>query len=582
MRTRALSRWLLGVTRPVLGPMLGSTVFRHVDHLLGLALMGIGAGAVAGLAARLAGLDAPGWLPGNLWVLALALAGIALGKGVARYLEHFLGHLVAFKALELLRVELYRGLAPQAPTLDPDTTSGDLLNRATKDIDRIEVFFAHTFPPAVTAVTVPLIGVGVIGAIGGWPVALVTLAGVALALVVPWIGARSSLAAANATADARGELTQHVTDSLQGMAEVTGYGHTDARLAELGDLDDAIARAGAPRAFHQSLREALHTAVMAATTVAVAAVGASTGLGVVALAVVVALAFRCFDSTAGVKDFAGSLDNSMAAARRVHAIATAAPRVADPADPESLPAGALGVRWDGVGYRYPGVERELALDGVSVDVPAGSHCCFVGLSGSGKTTALQLLLRFDDPTAGRISLGGVDVRDVALDDLRARVAMVSQSTQLFAGSAASNLRLAVPDAADEQLWEVLEVAQLADVVRERGLDADLGEGGAKLSGGQRQRLALARALLARPDVLVLDECTAHLDPELAARVLAAIRGYLPGATILESTHTVAGLEAADQIVVLEGGRVVQAGAPSEVLGTGFLGELLARELDRVG
>ena len=155
--TKQLRRWLISVARPVLKPLGASIVFRHVDQLAGLALLAISAGAVTKVAGNALGAPASetAWLPNTAAMLAVVLVTVSLVKGLARYLEHFFGHLVAFKALELLRVRLYQALVPQTPALMQRSTSGDLLVRATKDIDRIEVFFAHTFPPAVTAVSRP-------------------------------------------------------------------------------------------------------------------------------------------------------------------------------------------------------------------------------------------------------------------------------------------------------------------------------------------------------------------------------------------------------------------------------------------
>lgn len=559
--SKQVRNWLLDVARPVLKPLGASVAFRHVDQFAGLGLLAIGAGSIARLASDLTGSPeaGPAWLPSSAAMLALTLIVISLVKGLTRYLEHFFGHLVAFKALELLRVRLFRALVPQTPALMQRSTSGDLLVRATKDIDRIEVFFAHTFPPAVTAVTVPVAGVLVIAGVGSWPLALAAAIGLALSLLVPLLGASMNQAAAQQVAAARGTISQHITDSMQGMAEVTGYGHVTRRLDELANLDEQVARAQQTRGRVQATRDGLQVVIVGLTTLVVAVLAIGLGVDLVSAAIAVALTWRLFDSTSAVKDFMASLDTSMVAAERVHRIATAPPLIADPDSAVDLPPGPLGISWEHLGYRYPSEanDREPALQDVSITAPAGTHLLLTGHSGCGKSTLLHLVLRYDDPTSGRVLIGGVDARQIAGDQLRSRVALIDQTPFLFHGSIADNLRIAAPEATDEQLREALHVAQLDDEIHQMpdGLGTQVGERGQRLSGGQQQRLALARALLIGADILLLDEFTSHLDTELAARVRQALRAARPDATIIESAHLFDTVDA-DQIVRLDAGRLL--------------------------
>lgn len=593
-----VSRWLVRATAPVLWPLAGSVLFRHVYYAAAVALLGVGAGAIASLAVDG---PTPAWLPGTVWSLVGVLAGLTLVKAVAGYLEHFLGHWVAFKALELLRVRLYRALVPLAHQAGRSMSSGDLLTRSTKDIDRIEVFFAHTLAPAVTAVTMPVLVLAVVGPQAGWPAALAAAIGLAVSVaVVPALGVRASQRGADAANARRGEIAQHVTDSVQGMSEVTGYGHVERRLEETAALDDALQADGAVRGRWAVAREGAAQAVSLGTLLAVVVSGAATGADLVPLSAFTAMVWVLFDATAGVRGFAGTLDASLAAARRVHQIAVTAPEVAEPEEPTALPDGPLGVRLEAVDYAYPSgsAVRAAALEGITLEVPAGTHTALMGASGSGKSSILRLLARHDDAGAGTVTLtraggtagaGGatgaesVPVSAVALEELRTATHYVTQQTTLFRGSVAENLRLAAPEATDEQLWKALDAAQLAEAVRERGgLDTEIGEQGRRLSGGQRQRLGVARAVLARPRVLLLDEYTSHLDPATAAAVRTGLRAALPEATIVEATHTSAGLDAADQVAVLDAGRIVARGRPEELRSGGPLARLIARETDRVG
>ncbi|MEZ5087242.1 MAG: ABC transporter ATP-binding protein [Tessaracoccus sp.] len=560
--TADVVRWLLRVTAPVLRPLAVSVVFRHVERLAGFGLLVAGVATVARLAAEAGGQPVPetSWLPTTAVALLVTLTLLSVVKGVSRYLEQFFGHMVAFKALELLRVELYRALVPQAPMAMHKTTSGDLLMRATKDIDRIEVFFAHTVAPAITAATVPAIAVVAVGGGISWPVAgVLAVSALISGVLIPWFGSARSLAAAGRVARLRGVLGQHATDSMQGMTEIVGYGHAARRLDEMTGLDERIGSAQEERGRVQASRAGLQTITAALTTLAAVVTGLVTGLDLISLAITAAVGWKLFDSTTPVSDFMASLDASLAAANRVHAIVIAPPAVTDPDDAVVLPDGPLSVVWRDVRYRYPGSgpEREPSVDGITIEVPAGSHCCLAGVSGSGKSTLLSLALRFDDPADGEVLLGGVDIRRVRLDDLRSRVALVSQTTFLLHGTIAENLRLAAPAADDEQLWQALCIAHLDAEVRDMsdGLETPVGEHGQQLSGGQRQRLALARALLSQADVFLLDEFTAHLDPMLAARVRESLRAARPGATIVESTHDLQGIRDADQVIALDQGRI---------------------------
>lgn len=595
----AVSAWLLRVARPVLWPLGLSVAFRHLYWLAAVALPAVAAGAIAQLAVQASGAAAStegtslaSWLPTTVPALVLTLVALTFLKAVSSYLEHFLGHWVAFKALELLRVRLYRSLVPLAHQSAATSSSGDLLTRATKDIDRVEVFFAHTLAPAVTAVSVPALVLGAcVPLVGPGPV-LVAAVGLVLAVVaVPAVGARAGLRAAEDANARRGEIAGHVTDSVQGMAEVTGYGHVHRRLDEAAALDDALAAADAPRGTGSARRDGAARLLSLVTLLLVAAAGVATDADPVALAVVVAAVWVLFDCAGGVREFAADLSLSFAAARRVHEFGVMSPTVADPDRPVPLPEGPLGVRLAGVEYAYPSdtAVRPLAVTGVDLEVPAGSHTALMGASGSGKSSLLRLIARYDDAASGLVALTGageadaaVPVDAVALDALRSATAYVAQQTTLFGGTVAYNLRLAAPEAGDEQLWEALEAVQLAAALRERqGLQTEIGEQGRRLSGGQRQRLGIARALLQAPRVLLLDEYTSHLDPATGAAVRANVRAALPEATIVEATHTSAGLDAVDQVLVLDAGRVVAAGDPEALRGSGPLARLIRRETDRL-
>ena len=562
-----LVRWLLQVTRPVLSPLLGSTLCRITDMLCGVALFSLGAYAVAraGLAMTT---DAPA---PAIWPVLAVMAGLSLLKAALRYAEQFLGHLVAFKALELLRGQIFRSLIPRSPRVSATSRSGDLLSRATKDVDRIEVFFAHTFAPAVCAVVVPITVLTLIGLKVSWLVALAAFPFVVLQLlIVPRLGFAASVDASRSVSAARADLTQHVTDTVQGMSEVVGYGRSQERLDEMARIDAEITGASRPTGQWAAVRRGVNQLASLIAPIVVVMIGSmlpatGSGAGVPLLAAAAAAVLRMTETVRGVEELAGALNASFASAERVWGVVNAPVEVRDGA--QELTSGiSHEVLWQDVSYSYSSTAAQ-AVRGVSLRARAGKWTCIVGASGSGKSTLAQLAVRFDEPTSGRILIDGQDVADLRALSLYQEIGMVDQRVHLMRATIADNVRLAAPSASEAQVLRACRAACIDEDIEalEDGYDTLVGERGQSLSGGQRQRLALARALLARPGVLILDEFTSHLDPDLDERVRIGVRTYLPQATIIEITHRLQWSEQADHVVVMDAGTVVQAGPPAKLL-----------------
>ena len=562
-----LVRWLLQITRPVLSPLLGSTLCRITDMLSGVALFSLGVYAVAQTGLAMAtGAPAPA-----IWPILAVMVGLSLLKAALRYAEQFLGHLVAFKALELLRGQIFRSLIPRSPRVSATSRSGDLLSRATKDVDRIEVFFAHTFAPAVSAAITPIVVLTVIGLKVSWPVALAALPFAVLQLlIVPRLGFTASLDASRSASATRADLTQHVTDTVQGMSEVVGYGRSQERLDEMARIDAEIAGAARPTGQWASVRRGINQLASLTAPIVVIMLGAmlpatNSGAGIPLLAAAAAAVLRMTETVRGVEELASALNASFASAERVWEVVNAPVEVHD-GDQELTGGISHEVLWQGVTYSYPSTAAQ-AVRGVSVRARAGKWTCIVGASGSGKSTLAQLAVRFDEPDSGRILIDGQDVADLSAISLYQEIGMVDQRVHLMRATIADNVRLAAPSASDAQVVRACRAACIDEDIEalEDGYDTLVGERGQSLSGGQRQRLALARALLARPGVLILDEFTSHLDPDLDERVRIGVRTYLPQATIIEITHRLQWSEQADHVVVMDAGTVVQAGPPAKLL-----------------
>jgi ABC-type transport system involved in cytochrome bd biosynthesis fused ATPase/permease subunit len=298
----------------------------------------------------------------------------------------------------------------------------------------------------------------------------------------------------------------------------------------------------------------LVTGVTVAGVLAVSAHAAAAGrLDHVLIALLALLALGAFEAVAPLAETARSLSATLAAGRRLLELTERAPAVRDPAEPAAAPSGRFALALDDVRARYRDQGRP-ALDRFSLRLEPGERVALLGPSGAGKTTVVNLLLRFLDPAAGRVTLAGRDLREYRLDDVRRAIAVAGQDSHLFAAGIRDNVRLGRPGASDREVERALECARLWDWVRALpdGLDTCVGETGRELSGGQRQRLVLARALLTGAPVLVLDEPTAHLDPRTARELMRDVFAAAGERTVLLITHRSEGLDLVDRVVALPG------------------------------
>lgn len=552
-RLAELLRWLLGITRPVHGPLLISATCRIIALSLDLALFATAAGAVVHVATG----------GGNTGGLLLVLVVLALAKAAFFYLEQFSGHYVAFKALELLRTHVFATLWPKAPAIVTHSRSADILTSLTRDVDRIEVVYAHTFAPVVSAYIVGPVAVVVAGSIVGWgPVSIAALCLAVSLLVVPYFGMRRAMSATRLTLEQRRELSHQISDSVFGIDEVLGYGRESERLDTMDEQGVEIAgSARIPRDLTGLRRGAnVVLSLVAAISAVWIGLGPTHALSPTVLAALVAGTIRLFEGPRGVEDAVGHLDHSLAAARRLWEISSTPERVSDGPIPLELDH-APTIRFESVSYAYPRADRAEPIDvlsDVDLEIRSGEHGVLLGHSGSGKSTMVQLLLRYDDPRIGRITLDGEPITNYTLDSLRHNVVVVSQRNQLMEWSIAENLRLGSPDATDDEIWGVLDLVGLTDEVRSMpgGLATSVGPNGSALSGGQTQRVCLARALLMRPKVLVLDEFTANLNVELEAEIRSALESLDRDLTIVEVSHREQALASADVIATVDRGHVV--------------------------
>ncbi|WP_298038585.1 ABC transporter ATP-binding protein [uncultured Microbacterium sp.] len=551
---RALIGWLIGQTKPLLWPLGIATIARIIGDLLNVAILVL---AVAGLVQAMTG------EPLSLWPLALTLIILSLVKAGLCYLEQYAGHWVAFAALQRLRELLFRRLIPQAPAATTGKASAELTARATEDIDRIEVFFAHTIPPVIAAVTVPAIALAAFAVLVDPATALAVAIPLAIALLLPFVGGGAAGAASRAELAARADVAVHVADDVQGIREVLAFEARDIRDGDRHERESLVTRARMRIARARAVREIIERMLWGAAVVFVLLVAGDATTAVLAIAVLVGL----WLGGAGTDDFASGLDAALAACARVRRVVDAPPAVSDDGSGELAGTGPVRVAFDAVSFAYPGTGSP-ALEDIDVTVGAGGWHRLVGVSGSGKSTVAGLLLRAHDVDAGRILLDGVPVSAPSLAGLRRAVAVVDQRPVLFPGTVADNLRLGRPDASDAELLDALETVLLGEGRLPDGLRTRVGERGSTLSGGQMQRIALARALVARPRLLVLDESLSQLDEATAQTVCERLGGMVERPTIIEITHRVDLLDDAATVTVIDRGRIVETGTAGELRAAG--------------
>ncbi|MDX3233118.1 thiol reductant ABC exporter subunit CydC [Streptomyces sp. ME19-01-6] len=497
-------------------------------------------------------------------VAIVAVRALALGRGALRYADRLLGHDGALRAVAGFRTRVYEALVPLAPAGTPAFRSGDLLTRLVDDVDAAQDLLLRVLIPAAAACAVTATATAAATVLLPQAGVLLGLLLAVAGLLVPALVLALSGRAGRAEKAARAELTALTVDVTQGAADLAAYGargraHERARRASA-----RIAALERRKALTTSLASAVVLLLQGGATVGVTWLAlrahAAGALPAVYLTVLAVLALVSFEALAPLPAAARRLADVRASARRLAELLDTPPPVADPPAPVPLPTGEpLGVDITDLRVRHhPG--GPPVLDGVSLRLPPGRRVVLLGASGSGKSTLIAALMRFVPYEAGSIRVGGREqreLRDCAGADARRLITGMTQDAHVFHTTIRANLLLARPGATDADLLDAARRARLLDWIESLPdrWDTVLGGDGATMSGGQRGRLLLARALLADPPVLVLDEPTEGLDPDTAAAVLADILDATRGRTTLLVTHERSGLAAADRIVALDRGRI---------------------------
>src|SRR6266436_9987579 len=531
------------------------------------------------VAAGIARLALFGWLLGriiageslrSLLPLVALTAAAVLVRGALDYWCAMAAHHTAARVQAALRQAIYDRVTALGPAHFTRSRTGDVILSMVEGVQQLEVYFGQYLPQlAVAALTPPLIFAFV--AFVDLPVALVLLAAAVVTLVAPslWHGkdSRQSLARQKAYAAFGAEFL----DSVQGLATLKAFGQSGARgrlLAEKGTalFHSTMGVLGA-NTFARGITDT-GMAVGAAAALALGAWRVETGqMSLTALLVILMLGIEVFRP---LGDLGGVLHNGMlgiSAAGVIMQILEAEPLVRDREMPLCDAASlAPSVGFEGVTFSYPG-GRSAAHDGLTFAVAAGERVGIVGPSGAGKSTIARLILRFYDPERGRVTIGGRDLRDLTLDQLRGLIAVVSQDTYLFHGTVEQNLRMGKPDATQAELRAAVRAANAEEFITRlpQGYETVVGERGIRLSGGQRQRIAIARALLRDAPILILDEALSSVDAESEAAIQEALDRLMRGRTTLIFAHRLSSIIGADRILVLDDGAVAESGTHATLM-----------------
>jgi ATP-binding cassette, subfamily B, bacterial len=502
-----------------------------------------------------------------VWAV-VAVAAVRMAFGVVR---RWVSGQVSLAVEFDLRARLFAHLQRMSMAFYDRMPVGQLMSRATSDLQTVRFFLGYglifLFMQAFTLILVTGVLLWM-----NWSLALLALLTGPALLVVAWRYSRLSNPILIDVQQKVGEVTEMAEESAVGIRVIKAFGREGDRTERFGGTArrafDRSMDAARVRSRYQPLMGFLPVLGLAAILLygGLLTIDGTMSLGeFVAFYLYLTMLMAPFRSLGML---VGQAQRAIAGGTRIFELLDAEPEITERPDARPMPPGDGHIRLEGVSFAFS-PDGPPVLDGIDLDVPAGSTIALIGPTGSGKTTLTQLIPRFYEATGGRVLIDGADVRDLRLGPLRAAVGMVSQDPFLFSTTVRENIAYGRPDATDEEVRAAARMAQAEAFVEALpdGFDTVVGERGLTLSGGQRQRLAIARAILTDPRILILDEATASVDASTEREIQAALAAVMAGRTTLIIAHRLSTLALADELVVLEAGRVVARGAHQELYGS---------------
>ncbi|MBR2684895.1 MAG: ABC transporter ATP-binding protein [Erysipelotrichaceae bacterium] len=512
------------------------------------------------------GVDAAGMI--QIRNLALLLTGLYLLRIIFRFMSSYLSHKAAWYLVGDLRTKVYNKLSHMHLGYFHDKQTGDLMSRVINDTRDFELLYAHMIPETITNI-VTFLGVLIILLTINVKLALITCAPIPLILLSGIIFAKKVRPFFRTSQKKMGEFSGKLQDNLSGIHEIQSFGREEYETGRINEKNFEHVRAmlqalKVSAVFHPSVEF-----ISAIGTVLVVAFGGylayHDGLQVEDIVAFLLYLSLFYQPVTGLANLVENMQQSLAGAERVIAILDAPNEIEDKPGAKPLQNVKGEITFENVSFSY--VEGIPVLKNVSFTCKPGEMLALVGATGVGKTTITELLSRFYEPQEGRILIDGVDIQDVTIESLRQNISTVLQDTFLFNGTIAENISYARPDATMDEIRQAAKAANIdAEILAmPDGYDTETGERGVKLSGGQKQRIAIARAILRRSPIIVLDEATAAVDVETEQQIREAISTLSGNRTIIAIAHRLSTIRSAEQILVLEEGAIKERGTHAELL-----------------